>query len=101
MTSLGKYLRHTGINVQVYQKGVQYFIVIAFLCLMTSHRVDATTDSFTSNIIKGVAPLTRGVKKTDTGEEGDQKLLKECSSNVLLEMSSESGMSSSSSGFNC
>lgn len=33
------------------------------MCLMASHRVDVTADSFTSNIIKGVAPLTRGVKK--------------------------------------
>lgn len=60
MTFLGKYLRHAGISVHLYRKGVQYFIVTAFMCLMTSHRVDVTTDSFTSNIIKGVAPLTRG-----------------------------------------
>lgn len=101
MTFLGKYLRHASVSVQLYQKGVQYFIVTAFMCIMTSHRVDVTTDSFTSNIIKCVAPLNRGVKKNHTGEERDQNLLKECSINVLFEMSSESGVSSSSSGFNC
>lgn len=68
MTFLGKYSRQAGISVHLYQKGVQNFIGTASMCLMASHRVYVTIDSFTSNTIKGIAPLTRGVKKMTPGE---------------------------------
>lgn len=47
----------------VWDRGIQYFIFAAFMCLATFAviRVGVTTDPFTSNIIKGVTPLDGGV----------------------------------------
>lgn len=47
----------------VWDRGIQYFIFAALMCLVTFAviRVGVTTDPFTSNIIKGVTPLDGGV----------------------------------------